>query len=161
MDQSWQLSRINWSCCSAQHSRGGARKKQSAQRHSFIIAAQQTACTHTHPVMHQYGKCNNGEPPATKSCAVEGFLAGKKTVVLFENALPLCRRILILSPTLTWPDAILPVATRPKKESLSVMVTSMEKWPLGLPGGGGTCSSIASKSGSMLGFSGACPTHRS
>ena len=34
-----QLSRINWSCFSAQRTRGGAHKKQSAARHSIIIAA--------------------------------------------------------------------------------------------------------------------------
>ena len=35
----WQLSRINWSCFSAQRTKGGARGKHSAVKHNFIIAA--------------------------------------------------------------------------------------------------------------------------
>ena len=70
---------------------------------------------------------------------------------------PLCRSVLILSPTLMCPEAIRPVATLPKKESRSVMVTSMANWPDGSPGGAGTCSSMASNSGDMLGSGGVLP----
>lgn len=53
------------------------------------------------------------------------------------------------APSATLPPATRPVAMRPRNGSCSIIVTSIRNMPDGSSGGGGTCSTIASSSGSM------------
>ena len=58
------------------------------------------------------------------------------------------------SPRRAVPDATRPVAMRPTNASASSIVTSILNSPAGSPAGGGTCATMASKSGARLASSG-------